>query len=67
MDPLSLLRPNDLARLLSLEASLLPGAILRLNRQPRYHNGLNAIVLSAELLELRQAAMEHKRPVPSKR
>lgn len=53
MDPLSLLRPNDLSRLLTLEATLLPGAILRLNRLPRYHNGLNAIVLTARLLELR--------------
>lgn len=53
MDPLSLLSPNDLSRLLTLEATALPGAILRLNRLPRYHNGLNAIVLTARLLELR--------------
>jgi len=47
------LLPEDLDRLLSTEDQALLGCILRLNRDPRYQNKLNAVVLVTAIMELR--------------
>lgn len=53
MDPLRTLDPQDLLSLLAADPAELLGRILRLNRAPRYHNTLNAVVLACRLLELK--------------
>lgn len=50
------LRSEDLLRLLSMEPTHVLGAVLELNRTPRYHNSLNAIILAGQVLELQQKA-----------
>lgn len=52
-DLLAPLRPEDLARLFSTDDQALLGCILRLNRDPLYHNQLNAVVLANAVMELR--------------
>lgn len=52
---LALLDPDDLAALLAVSPDGLMGAILRLNRAPRYHNSLNAVVLTELILRIRTA------------
>ncbi|MCW5897734.1 MAG: hypothetical protein KIT10_00575 [Flavobacteriales bacterium] len=54
MDPLTLLDPRDLDRLLTTDAPRLPGTIMRLNHAPRYHNLLDAIAITCRVLELRK-------------
>ena len=44
--------PKDLETLLATEPARWPGRIMELNRQPRYHNRLNAVVLIGLLQEL---------------
>ena len=51
--PLLVLHPDDLQGLLSAAPEALFGAILRLNRVPRYHNSLNAVVIAELVLEIR--------------
>ncbi len=53
------LDPADLELLLRTADGDLPGTIMRLNREPRYHNRLNAIELTDELKSLRR---EMERP-----
>jgi hypothetical protein len=48
-----LLDANDLELLLKTEPDQLIGCILCMNRAPRYHNALDAILLTASLLEVR--------------
>jgi hypothetical protein len=48
-----LLDANDLDLLLMAEPGELIGCILRMNRAPRYRNALDAILLTASLLEVR--------------
>lgn len=55
MDTTIMLDPKDLALLLSLEPASLMGRIMLLNKDPRYHNRLDAIQLSARILELRSS------------
>ncbi len=54
MDQLHILDPRDLRSLLAADPEDLLGLILRLNRAPRYHNSLNAIVLLSSLQERRR-------------
>lgn len=58
--PLFALHPDDLEKLLSTAPQALPGAILRLNRDPRYHNTLNAVVIADLVQEL-----QHREPPAS--
>ncbi len=51
MEALMLPDPADLAMLLALPAAERLGAILRLNRTPRYANHLDAIALLSRLAE----------------
>lgn len=51
MDPLLLIDPRHRRLLLRLAKAELIGAILRLNRLPRYHNSLDAIALCAAISE----------------
>jgi hypothetical protein len=53
MRSLDLLDPADLSALRQMSTDDLIGAVLRLNLQPRYHNGLDVIVMTILLLELR--------------
>lgn len=53
-----MLDPKDLALLLSLEPASLMGRIMLLNKDPRYHNRLDAIQLSARILELRSSLVK---------
>lgn len=46
---------RDLRRLLRCRPDEVPGLILLLNRQPRYHNGLDAIAIAVAVAELRAA------------
>lgn len=46
---------KDLRRLLRCRPDEVPGLILLLNRQPRYHNGLDAIAIAVAVAELRAA------------
>lgn len=55
MDTAVMLDPKDLALLLRLEPGALMGRIMLLNKEPRYHNRLDAIQLVARILELRTA------------
>lgn len=48
-----LLDASDLDLLLRTEPAELIGCILWMNRAPRYRNGLDAILLTASLLEVR--------------
>ncbi len=48
-----LLDASDLDLLLRTEPAELIGCILCMNRAPRYRNGLDAILLTASLLEVR--------------
>lgn len=50
---LALLEPQDLAALLTVRPEGLMGAILLLNRAPRYHNTLNAVVITELILHMR--------------
>lgn len=50
--PLFHLLPEDLEGLLSTAPQALFGAVLRLNRHPRYHNSLNAVVIAELVQEL---------------
>lgn len=52
-DRLLELDPADLELLLRTADGDLPGMIMRLNHEPRYHNRLNAIGLADELKSLR--------------
>lgn len=52
---LALLDPEDLAALLAVRPEGLVGAVLRLNRAPRYHNSLNAVVIAELILRIREA------------
>lgn len=45
---------KDLRRLLRCRPEEVPGLVLLLNRQPRYHNGLDAIAIAVALAELRR-------------
>ncbi|HQW87097.1 MAG TPA: hypothetical protein PLH93_07925 [Flavobacteriales bacterium] len=47
---------RDLLMLLRCRPDEVPGLILLLNRQPRYHNGLDAIAIAVALAELRAKA-----------
>lgn len=58
MDTTIMLDPKDLALLLSLEPASLMGRIMLLNKDPRYHNRLDAIQLSARILELRSSLVK---------
>lgn len=49
-DMLALLEPQDLELLRSLPREELAGTIIRLNRTPRYHNGLDAVRLVHRLI-----------------
>jgi len=53
MDQLKRIDPRDLIMLLQCEPRQLLGRIVQLNRAPRYHNTLNAVVLAAEVTDLR--------------
>ncbi len=53
MDTLHLLRRSDLKELMAASPAELPGRILCMNRLPRYHNQLDAIAISVQLLEMR--------------
>jgi hypothetical protein len=53
MDTLHLLRRSDLRKLMVAAPAELPGRILCLNRLPRYHNQLDAIAISVEVLQRR--------------
>ena len=53
MDTLHLLRRSDLRELQTASPAELPGRILCLNRLPNYHNSLDAIALSVDLLQMR--------------
>ena len=55
--PLFVIHPDDLEVLLSSAPMALFGAVLRLNREPRYHNSLNAVVI-AELVQ----ELQHREP-----
>lgn len=52
-DLLRQLEPVDPRGLLSAAPGATPGCLLRLNRSPRYHNSLDAIVLALSVLEWR--------------
>ena len=52
-DLLRQLDPVDLEVLLSAAPGAIPGCLLRLNRSPRYHNSLDAIILAFRVLEWR--------------
>jgi hypothetical protein len=52
MDPLRTIDPQDLLVLLNADRSEWMGRIMQLNRAPRYHNTLDAIVLTDLLMEL---------------
>lgn len=56
MDPLLQIDPRHRRALLRLASAQLIGAILRLNRLPRYHNSLDAIALCAVISEHQQRA-----------
>jgi hypothetical protein len=56
MDPLLQIDPRHRRALLRLASAQLIGAILRLNRLPRYHNSLDAIALCAVISEHQQQA-----------
>ena len=62
-DQMLLLEAADLEMLLAAPAVDLPGRIMRLNAEPRYHNRLNAICLAQELEDLRR---QFKVPEPTK-
>lgn len=49
---LGALRPEDLVHLLATEPKALMGSVLQLNRAAFYHNGLNAVVIASEVMEL---------------
>lgn len=53
MDTLHLIRQSDLRKLLAARPVELPGLILRMNRSARYHNQLDAIAISVELIQRR--------------
>lgn len=53
MDQLLILEPSDFDMLMATEPQYLLGRILELNRAPRYHNALNAIVLASTFIEIR--------------
>ncbi|MBL7938725.1 MAG: hypothetical protein JNL43_05135 [Flavobacteriales bacterium] len=55
--PLLALHPDDLESLLTTPTEALFGAVLRLNRYPRYHNSLNAVVIAGLVLEI-----QHREP-----
>lgn len=61
MDRTFNLDPEDLRSLLAAEPERLLGLIIRLNRAPRYHNSLNAIVLLNNLEEMRRSVHRSKR------
>lgn len=52
--PLFALHPDDLEKLLSTAPQALFGAVLQLNRDPRYHNTLNAVVIAELVQDLQQ-------------
>ncbi len=53
LDRMSFLDPHDLELLLTTEGDHLIGRIMELNHARRYHNGLDAIVLYFQIVELR--------------
>ncbi len=57
---LSRLHRDDLLMLLAMAPDRLLSAIVTLNRSMRYHNGLNAIVLAGEVLDLRSRWTEQQ-------
>lgn len=62
-DPVLAIDPRDLALLLTTEPGALLGRIMALNREPRYHNTLDAIRLAMRLMELRtQRTRDDRRP-----
>lgn len=63
-DPTLAIDPRDLALLLTTEPGALLGRIMALNREPRYHNTLDAIRLAMRLMELRaqQRGRDDRRP-----
>ncbi len=72
-DGLALLEPDDLALLLATEPARVLGTVLSLNREVRYHNSLNAVVIAELVFRLRQVVGTHSTegwaaniPVPSK-
>ncbi len=54
MDTMSMLDPKDLDLLLRADQGALLGQIMRLNREPRYHNRLDAIQLMALIKEVKR-------------
>ncbi|MCB9169558.1 MAG: hypothetical protein H6594_04305 [Flavobacteriales bacterium] len=56
MEQLQRIHPRDLIMLLQCDPRQLLGRIVQLNRASRYRNTLNAIVLAAEVNELRDRA-----------
>ena len=57
---LARLHREDLLMLLAMAPDRLLSAIVSLNRSMRYHNGLNAIVLAGEVLDLRSRWTEQQ-------
>lgn len=55
---LGVLRPEDLANLLTTEPSALLGRILQLNQAPFYHNALNAVVITCEVIQLQRMTVQ---------
>ena len=56
MSPIAILDRKDLELLMGIDPKTLLGQILQLNREPRYHNRLDAIQLAACISELRLLA-----------
>lgn len=51
-EPLLLIDASDLAMLMTMSPSERLGGIIRLNIQPRYHNGLDALAVLSALSDL---------------
>ena len=58
-NPLSRLRPADRKRLLRTDDSRSIGLVIELNRSPRYHNGLDALLLAFAILQQRSRRRNH--------
>ncbi|MEZ4790031.1 MAG: hypothetical protein R2811_08445 [Flavobacteriales bacterium] len=64
---LGVLRPEDLASLLTTEPAALLGSILQLNQAPFYHNALNAVVIACDVMHLQRMSLHPGCVKPSTR
>ena len=65
MDALKKVNIRDRKELLAASTDRLLGMIMRLNREPRYHNTLDAIALTSRLMELRERNRKNDVPLSS--